>query len=120
MLRLCFEPYKVTKSSLLQGLGTHDCVYGGKQDVGGTMMFYCKLGEKEGRDASKVKKVAENKYKVQDWVIQTEGSCTHSSKKTSDLEKHLLGSIPLCSKTTPSIALIVKVYSWIEIVRTYT
>ena len=72
LLRLCFEPYKVTKSSLLQGLGTHDCVYGGKQDVGGTMMFYCKLGEKEGRDASKVKKVAEIKYKVQDWVIQTE------------------------------------------------
>jgi hypothetical protein len=49
-------------------LGTHDCVFGGKQDVGGTMIFYCKLGEKEGRDASS-KKLTEIKYKVQDWII---------------------------------------------------
>ena len=33
LLRLCFEPYKVTKTSLLQGLDTHACVYGGKQSV---------------------------------------------------------------------------------------
>ena len=77
LLRMCFEPYNVTKTSLLQGLDTHACVYGGKQSVDGTMILYCKLDELEGLDSNKMARIPEIKSIVPDWVTQTEWSCTY-------------------------------------------
>ena len=91
VLRLCFEPYRITNASLLKGLGTQECVFGGKQSVNGTNMFFCKLSESDGFDCKKTAKASEIKIKVPDWVKETEGDCTFSTKKPSDLERHLLG-----------------------------
>ena len=68
VLRLCFEPFRINNSSLLKGLGTQECVFGGKQSVNGTSMFFCKLGELDGLDCKKTAKASEIKIKVPEWV----------------------------------------------------
>ena len=47
--------------------------------------------ELDGLDCKKTAKASEIKIKVPEWVTQTEGSCTFSTKKPSDLERHILG-----------------------------
>ena len=49
-MRLCFEPFKIITSSLLEGLDSEECNFGGKQIVGGVKMFFCKLNEQDGFD----------------------------------------------------------------------
>ena len=91
ILRLCFEPFRINNSDLLEGLGSEEYLFGGKQIVNGIKMYFCKLDEIDGLDGKKTAKSCEIKIKFPDWVKETEGSCTFSTKKPSDLERHLLG-----------------------------
>ena len=54
-------------------------------------MFFCKLNEQDGFDIKKTAKPCGITIKVPEWVSKTEGTCTFSSKKQNDLERHLLG-----------------------------
>ena len=54
-------------------------------------MYFCKLDERDGLDGEKTAKSCEIKIKFPDWVKQTAGSCTFSTKKPRDLARHLLG-----------------------------
>ena len=90
-MRLCFEPFKINTSNLIEGLDSGECILGGKQIVDGVKMYFCKLNELEGFDDKKTAKPCGIRIKVPEWVLETEGDCRFSTKKPSDLERHLLG-----------------------------
>ena len=89
--RLCFEPFKVTNTSLLEGIDSGNCTVGGKQNVEGVRYFFCKLNELDGFDKKKIPKPENITIKVPSWMLETDGNCTFSSKKLNDLERHMLG-----------------------------
>ena len=70
VLRLSFEPYRIT-------------VWKAKCEWNKHVLLQT--------DCKKTAKASEIKIKVHEWVTPTEGSGTFSTKKPSDLERHLLG-----------------------------
>ena len=90
-MRLCFEPLKINDNNLIKGLDSGECILGGKQVIDGLEMYFCKLNKLEGFDDKKTAKPCGIKIIVPDWVLKTEGDCRFSTKKPSDLERHLLG-----------------------------
>ena len=95
ILRLGFQPFKLCQDDLLSGLEEGQSLNGGKhfvkKDGNNVKFYYCKLNEGYGLDKTKTPKSADLHYDIPDWVHSTGGSCQYSTRKPSDLGKHLVG-----------------------------
>ena len=95
ILRMGFQPFKLNQDELLSGLEDGQNLNGGKRIVKkngvGTKFYFCKHNEGYGFDKTKTPKSSDLVYEIPDWVHSTGGSCQYSTRKPSDLAKHLVG-----------------------------
>ena len=94
ILRMGFEPFKLRQDDPLSGLEGGQSLIGGKhfvkKDGNNVKFYYCKLNDGYGFDKTKTPKSADLLYDIPDWVHSTGGSCQYSTRKPSDLGKHLV------------------------------